>query len=327
MKNPNRYGSITKLPGNRRRPYWVREGKTGQQKTIGYAKTREEAIRLLSDYNLDPWVPEGRSTTLAELWESFKKFKSNLFSEGTMKTLKTGFNYLALWHNTPYCDITVGELQNLIDTMGKSPTVRGFVKILIGHLDKYASELNILIKPKGEFLTVRAGNYQAKEKRIFTDEEVSHLWQQEDTFSKQVIVLLYTGFRITEAINLKVTDYDPTERTLKGGIKTEAGKNRLVPVHSRIQPIIDEMIANSSSGYIFESFGKKVDSSRFARTLKTFGHTPHECRHTFRTWLDNANANRVCIDRIMGHASETVGEKFYTHKTIMDLRNAIELLK
>jgi integrase len=87
------------------------------------------------------------------------------------------------------------------------------------------------------------------------------------------------------------------------------------------------MIANSSSGYIFESLGEPINYPKFAKTLKAFGHTPHECRHTFRSWLDNAGANKVCIDRLMGHVSETVGERIYTHKTISDLRKAIELLK
>ena len=327
MKNPNRYGSITKLSGPRRKPYWVREGRTGKQKTIGYAATREEAIRLLCDYNLEPWNPEGRAVTLQQLWEGFRQFKGSIYSEGQQNNMRTAYNYLAPWYEVPYGEIRVAELQNLIDNMEKSPAIKGSVKVLIGHLDKYAAELNIMTRPKAQFLTVRAGDYQPKEKKVFTEEEVLKFWSQNDIFSKQVIVLLYTGFRITEATNLRVSDYDPNERTLKGGIKSEAGRNRLVPVHPRIQPIIDYMLENSSTGYLFESYGKRVSSQKFAKLLKAFGHTPHECRHTFRTWLDNVNANKVCIDRIMGHVSESVGERVYTHKTISDLRAAIELLK
>ncbi|MEY8322180.1 hypothetical protein AAK894_14100 [Lachnospiraceae bacterium 46-61] len=48
MKNPNRYGTITKLSGNRRRPFIVKEGQTGQQKIIGYAATKTEALLLLA---------------------------------------------------------------------------------------------------------------------------------------------------------------------------------------------------------------------------------------------------------------------------------------
>ena len=55
-------------------------------------------------------------------------------------------------------------------------------------------------------------------------------------------------------------------------------------------------------------------------------HTPHECRHTFRSRLDSAGANKVCIDRLMGHKSKGTGERVYTHKNIEELRMNIELI-
>lgn len=56
-------------------------------------------------------------------------------------------------------------------------------------------------------------------------------------------------------------------------------------------------------------------------------HVVHECRHTFRSRLDSAGANQVCIDLLMGHKSKSVGERVYTHKTVEELRTAVELLK
>lgn len=55
-------------------------------------------------------------------------------------------------------------------------------------------------------------------------------------------------------------------------------------------------------------------------------HVPHECRHTFRSRLDSAGANKVCIDRIIGHKSNDVGERVYTHKTLQELKDTIALL-
>ena len=56
-------------------------------------------------------------------------------------------------------------------------------------------------------------------------------------------------------------------------------------------------------------------------------HTPHECRHTFRTKLDSVGVNKKCIDLMMGHKSKDVGERTYTHKTLEELKEAIELIK
>ncbi len=55
-------------------------------------------------------------------------------------------------------------------------------------------------------------------------------------------------------------------------------------------------------------------------------HTPHEYRHTFRTLLDNAGGNKVCIDLLMGHKSQGTGECVYTYKTIKQFKNTIMLL-
>ncbi|GHV41641.1 hypothetical protein FACS189490_08950 [Clostridia bacterium] len=55
-------------------------------------------------------------------------------------------------------------------------------------------------------------------------------------------------------------------------------------------------------------------------------HTVHETRHTFRSRLDSAGANKRCIDLIMGHKSLDVGERVYTHKTIEELKIAVELI-
>ena len=56
-------------------------------------------------------------------------------------------------------------------------------------------------------------------------------------------------------------------------------------------------------------------------------HIPHECRHTMRTRLDNENVNANVINLIMGHSGGSVGERVYTHKTIGQLKEAVEKLK
>lgn len=54
MKLPNNYGSITKLSGNRRRPFMVRKSLDGKQLVIGYFESKEKALQALADYNRQP---------------------------------------------------------------------------------------------------------------------------------------------------------------------------------------------------------------------------------------------------------------------------------
>ena len=133
-------------------------------------------------------------------------------------------------------------------------------------------------------------------------------------------------------IDLKIETVDINEWTLTGGTKTDAGKNRLVPIHSKIQKIVQNRLQQSKNGYLFEFDGKKLSDNQY-RSLwinimnkLQMKHTPHECRHTFRSRLDSAGANKVCIDRMMGHKSSGTGERVYTHKTIEELRLNIELI-
>ena len=75
MKNPNGYGSVTKLSGNRRRPFWVRKtvgwNDKGQPiyETIGYAPTREEGNIMLAEYNKNPYDVDKVKITLDDLYK------------------------------------------------------------------------------------------------------------------------------------------------------------------------------------------------------------------------------------------------------------------
>ena len=90
--------------------------------------------------------------------------------------------------------------------------------------------------------------------------------------------------------------------------------------------------ASPKSEYLITSTGKQMSVYRyyyFWRNIMSFlniNHTPHECRHTFRSLLDSAGANKVCIDLMMGHKSTGTGERIYTHKTIEELRQALLLV-
>lgn len=55
-------------------------------------------------------------------------------------------------------------------------------------------------------------------------------------------------------------------------------------------------------------------------------HISHEARLTGRSELDRKGANKICIDRILGHKSQGIGEQKYTDKTIEELIETIELI-
>jgi len=173
------------------------------------------------------------------------------------------------------------------------------------------------------------------EKGAFTPDEVRALEQMAASGVKgadAALVLCYTGFRITEFLLLTSSSYDYVEHTLTGGIKTAAGKNRVIPVHPKIQPYIDGWLkAGNTNLYDWDSNSRTYNSFcriLFSPLVEQLGRpaaTPHWCRHTFASMLHKAGANELNIKRLMGHSDKDVTEH-YTHVTLEELRETLLML-
>ena len=331
MKNPNGYGTVTKLSGNRRKPWIVKEGISGRQKPIGYTATKEEGMILLAQYNNDPWDIEADKITLQELFDLWEEKRAVKLGTSNRSSLKSAYKHCSKLGKVRYKQIKSYQMQDCIDSCGCGYSTQGAIKNLWGHLDRFALELDIISKRCSDLLT--SDPIPETTKEIFTDEEVSRLWENQNfPWVDSLLFFLYTGFRISEMIDLRTETVNLQEWTLTGGTKTAAGKNRLIPIHSKIQSIVQGRFEQSKSGYLFEYNGEKLNQTQYRKfwaaimeALK-MDHTPHECRHTFRSRLDSAGANKVCIDRLMGHKSKETGERVYTHKNIEELRLNIELI-
>ncbi len=331
MKNPNGYGTVTRLSGNRRKPWIVKEGISGRQKPIGYATTKEEGLILLAQYNKSPWDIETDKITLEELYKLWLEKRAVKLGKSNQSSLKSAYKHCSNLSKLRYNQIKSYQMQDCIDSCGCGYSTQGAIKNLWGHLDRFAMELDIITKCCSDLLT--SDPIPETTKETFTDTEVSLLWENQNfPWVDSVLFFLYTGFRISEMIDLKISNIDLKAQTMIGGTKTAAGKNRLVPIHSKIQHIVQSRFEQSKSGYLFEHEGKHLNQTQYrefwAAIMKALqiDHTPHECRHTFRSRLDSAGANKVCIDRLMGHKSKETGERVYTHKNIEELKLNIELI-
>lgn len=331
---PNHAGSITKLSGERTKPFLAREGKTGKQRSIGTFKTYEEAMAALVSYNSQPWDLDNRHVTLEGLWDAFLEVKAPQLGTSSINQLKTAYKRCASLYGREYISIKAYEMQAIVDACDMSKSYKSTIKNLFRHLDLFARELDISTKMFSELVKVSGGTPK-KIKKIFTDEEVGKLWDGADRpYYDTALFMLYTGFRVSEMLDIRVDNIDLDEMYMVGGMKTEAGRNRVVPIHSKILPIVEERMSQSKNGFLFEKNGSQIYYKTYRPVIwlpmmNEIGcqHTPHECRHTFRSWLDSAGAQRTCIDKIMGHSSGHVGEDVYTHKSINELSSAIEMIR
>lgn len=328
---PNGYGSVVHLSGNRRRPYWARitagYNDKGQQiyKSIGYFATREEALIELAKYNNAPYDLDLANLTFEGLFELWSERVLPRLGKSLQGAHKAAYGHCEPLYKLKYKTLRAYHFQRCIDECPKSYATKSNIRNLFVALDAFAYDNDIIVKAYSANLSVPEAT--PKEGKLFTKEEIAKVWKDGDDVCR---FLLFTGMRISEALELTPANVDLEEQTILCGMKTEAGKNRIVPIHPMIRGLVERRMAGK---YLFPHDGKKQTYKaytlrRFNPMMERLGmeHHTHDCRKTFRSALDKAGANKVAVDRIIGHKSGDVGERVYTLKTLDELREAINLL-
>ena len=337
MRLPNGYGSVVKLPGKRRRPFMVRKTVGYDEKAhpiydvIGYFANRTDALMALAEYNRDPYDVDLSKSTMSELYEAWSDETFPTLNRSMESAFRSAYKHCESVYDRQYKTLRKGHMQACIDKCGKGYSTKSNIKMLFLQLDKYAYDHDIISKCYSQNLDIGTRTTSDKHSLI-PDEDVQMLWKhQGEPFVDETLFMLYTGFRMSEMLQMR--NADVTDTTLTGGIKTAAGKNRIVPIHPELLPIIQnhrsdrEFLFSLDDDQTSEAFRVKYAKDwKKAMTAIGFNHLTHDCRHTVRSKLDSAGANKVAIDRIMGHSSGSIGERVYTHKTIEELQTVINML-
>lgn len=335
-RNPNNYGCVTKLKGNRSRPWVVKvtvydEEGHAKQVPIDYAETEEKGNIILAEYNNNPWNIDRNKVTLVELYNRWAKMKLPKLGTSLQSSLRSAFKHCSKYYGLKYRNIRAYQMQDCIDNCGKGYSTQGAIKNLWGHLDRFAFECDIIEKMYSTITT--APPIPETNREPFTAEQVATLWQiKDDPWVNTVLIYIYTGFRLTELLNMKTEHLNMKDKYFQGGVKSASGKGRIVPFHKRIESMVKELV-DQGNPYLFSYDGKKISQTNYYQfwgaVMKKIDadKTPHEARHTFETCLDNAGGNRKCIDMLMGHKSKDVGNRVYNHKTIEQLRDTVNLMK
>lgn len=338
---PPGYGSVTKLSGNRRRPYMVKVNTTRDERgypqfdILGYYEDRPAALQALAEYNRNPYNIKASKATFKEVYEMWFDQKYNLgkkkLSKSTMYCTQGAFKKCAALHDMVFADIRTIHMQAVLDDFSLSHAYMEHIKNLFNQMGKYALEYDIIQKDYSQF--VKINKEDDDEHGVpFSKEDIEKLWtHKEIPFADTILIFIYSGWRINELLKMPLENIDLQERTFQGGLKTNAGKHRIVPIHSKIYDMVAERHIPGHKSIIYDNKPNMTTAAYykvFNQALKAAGitepHTPHDCRHTFATLLNNAGANPVAVKKLMGHSSNDITERIYTHKDIEDLRKEIE---
>ena len=339
MRKPNGYGSIKKLSGNRRRPFVFVVTQEGKQRPVEYFETQIEAEIYQADFNKihkQHSLP-GHKITFSEVFYRWlpAHVADNEPAQTTISNYHNAFRHCQQLHEMPITDIKYADYQRVIDGMKKERLSYASckkVRSLISLLLKFATEYEIVIKNYASLLKI-GKNRPVRPHKPFSRQQINRLWQCDTPGADGILILLYTGLRVGELLALEKRNINLRQRFIRITKSKTASGIRIVPIHSRILPLIEARAQTPGDYLLSDPSGRPYNYSRFCTLWYNImsairaKHTTHDCRHTVASLLDNAGANENAKRRILGHASGDVTDRVYTHKNLRQLRKAIQLLK
>lgn len=370
---PNGFGSITEIKGkNLRNPFYVRicVGKTEFGKPILKAlkpqalfRTYNEAYEALVEYNRNPYDLDA-DITVKELYDKWTDYYFENTAESSKRTITSAWAYCSSVENMRASDIRARHIKGCmeegyrIETKGKkkgekiyaTASTKSRIKSMFNLMLDYALEYEIVDKNYARTFEISNDIIQEREasKRghiIFTDDELLKLWNNVNKvmYVDWVLIQCYMGWRPQELATLELKNVDMNNWTITGGMKTEAGKQRTVPIHSRIKPLIKrnyEFAESIKSNYLFNAKGQTHAGSwrltydkyahRFDQVITklelNLDHRPHDPRKTFVTMAKKAGIHDNAVKAFVGHKAQDITESAYTERDIEWLRKDIEKL-
>lgn len=343
MKLPNGFGSIACYSGNRRRPYIVRKYIDGRQKIIGQYATYEDALAFLVDYNKNPSLFAPATITFAEVYRLMAAERYPKIAKSTANNYKAAFKHCHELYGRQFATLDIADLQGVIRGMSRrnigyasQKKCRQLMHLMYEYAVKYKIipattditcyidiDKKVVRYPKKPFITRQLNR-------------VKKLANSDDTLARWamcVVMMCYSGVRPGEFLAIQKNDVKLKQRYfIVRDSKTEAGRNRAVPISRKALPYFKlwmqqdgrTLIADDKAGQLsYHTYRRLFDKVMDATNCH---HTPHECRHTCATMLDNAGANETAGKRILGHASQGVTKGVYTHKSLHELKKAIDMI-
>lgn len=287
-----------------------------------------------------PTVAEGRYE------KNYHKRAKGKLSYNYSRGLVTAFNQCEILHDKVYKELKTSDFQKFLNDQKKGySTLKQFIN-LFKHLDSYALQEDIIDKGYSQFLKVPVPNEPKIIKKPFTYAQIDYLWNiktndyREEFIRDILLIALYTGARADEILSIKTENIFLEQNFFVGGLKTKAGINREIPIHRKIKPIIEKYY-NTEHDFLFHMPDSKIAGGRKANydyylyhyKLNFIEkhpflehHTAHECRHTLRTELEKLNVKEIIINSIIGHSNDNVGKDIYTHISIEEKLEAINLI-
>ncbi len=366
---PNGFGQISEIKGrNLRNPFraMITVGKTSTGRPIckplkpeSYFPTYNDAYAALVEYNRNPYELD-KGITVKELYKRWSEERFQKIAAGTASTAKAAWKYCSSVYNMKVSDIRVRHIKGCMEegtiviggeVRHPSATNKSRIKTLFNQLLDYAVEYELVdhnySRSFRESDEIWKERHTVDQEHIpFTDSEMELLWKHVNDFPYVDVLLIqcYSGWRPKELGLIELDNVDLKGNAFRGGMKTDAGIDRIVPIHSRIQKLVTQKYNEAKklgSNYLFncsDPHNSKCIQLSYGRYRKKFleivkalnldpQHRPHDGRKHFVTMAKKAKVDEYAIKYMVGHAISDVTEKVYTQRDYEWLKQEIEKIK
>lgn len=371
MRLPNGFGQISEIKGkNLRKPFraMVTVGKSPTGKPIckplkpeSYFETYNDAYAALVEYNRNPYDLDSEGMTMKELYEKWSEKHFETIDSKSTEPIETAWKFCGSIYSMKVRDVRIRHLKGCMEEgiailkgieTKPNPRMQARIKSLLNMMFDFAVEYEMTDKNYARAFTLsdeaqKEIKATKKDHIAFTKDEMDLLWKNVDTkqYVDIILVQCYSGWRPQEIGLIELKDVDMENWIFTGGMKTEAGENRIVPIHSKIRDIVKKHYNRSTemgSKYLFNAYSRayalKDTQLTYHRYMRAFGmlkdelglnpdHKPHDMRKQFVTMAKDAKVDEYAIKYIVGHTITDLTERVYTQRDIKWLCEEIEKIK
>lgn len=323
LKRPNGAGSVYKLSGRRKKPWAASKNRV----IIGYYEKKTDALAALEKLS-GKSLTERYNMTFKEVFEEWKVEHYREIGEKGVESYDRAYDVFEPLHDRKFRSLRTADFQAVLDKyMDKSHSTVNKYKQLITQMSTWAVREEICTTNFARF--VKLPENVKKEKEIFTAAEIKKLEQDGSDAAKIVLMLLATGMRIGELFSLPLKDYH--RDYVVGGEKTEAGRNRIIPIRPEGKPYFEYFAQKADGDLLLSGYeGQKVPANFRRRDyypllekLKIAKKTPHATRHTYATRTVKEGLAPEILQKVLGHANYSTTANVYTHLDPETLINAV----
>ena len=317
-----------------------------------------------------PSLNVANAPALSAVYTAFHRFKygpqaAKQLSRSSRYVTAAAYKKLARFYDRSLDEISVMEWQELVNETAASGHSRASVTdlvTLIRQLYRFALPRDMCTREYGNYIVMPYTSEESHH-QDFTDAELKILWlHKDDPVAAMILIMCYSGFRVGAFETLQVfLDQDGRTGYFCGGLKTKAGKNRIVPVHSAIMPLLRQILDDNGKPVFFCGKNSRRFREIMKQTLVRLGidtapdrqtdgvsdrkegnspgiyrklhgeyryHTPHSSRHTFSRLCESYGVNEADRRRMLGHSfGNDITNGVYGHRSVEELRAQIEKIK